>query len=149
MEIVECAGDVLSDLREFLSAADLTLSGLGAPGVRLWVALDEGDRIIGSTGFELSDDGRHALIRSVAVDPAHRSRGMGGDLARFALARATDAGARTAWLFSRRSGPFWRSLGFSPAERDTLAEVLADTQQVRLFQRTAQLATEIAWSRTL
>lgn len=51
--------------------------------------------------------------------------------------------------FSRRSGPFWQSLGFEPADRDELAAALADTQQVRLFQRTGQLSREVAWSREL
>lgn len=144
-----CGGDAVPGLRAFLSAADLTVSGLDEPGVRLWVGVSPDERIIGSTGFELSTDGRHALIRSVAVDPAHRSTGVGSTLARFALARAVDAGASTAWLFSRRSGPFWQSLGFAPADRDELATVLADTRQVRDFRRTGQLEGEVAWSRPL
>lgn len=102
-----------------------------------------------STGYEISEDGRHALIRSVAVRPSHRSRGRGAELARFALERARDEGADRAWLFSRRSGPFWQGLDFSPADRDELADVLAHSAQVRLFRETGQLDQEIAWSRPL
>ncbi|MDT9627884.1 hypothetical protein RTF48_24940, partial [Escherichia coli] len=58
-------------------------------------------------------------------------------------------GAMRAWLFSRRSGSFWQSLGFESADRDELAEALADTHQVRLFQQTGQLGCEVAWSRSL
>ncbi len=54
-----------------------------------------------------------------------------------------------AWLFSRRSGPFWQSLGFESADRDELAEALAGTHQVRLFQQTGQVSREVAWSRLL
>jgi N-acetylglutamate synthase-like GNAT family acetyltransferase len=139
----------LEALTAFLSDVDLTLSGLDAPGVRLWLERDEHGVIVGSTGYELSADGQHALIRSVAVSPSQRSRGRGGALARFALDRAADDGATRAWLFSRRSGPFWQSLEFVPADRDELARALADTHQVRLFQRTGQLEREIAWSRPL
>lgn len=68
---------------------------------------------------------------------------------RLALEQAAAEGATTAWLFSRRSGPFWQSLGFEPADRDRLADLLADTCQVRLFRQTGQLDHEVAWSRAL
>ena len=136
-------------LHAFLAAADLTVTGLDDPGVRLWIHRDAGGRINGSTGFELSADGRHALIRSVAVDPALRSAGLGSTLARHALAEATAAGARRAWLFSRRSGPFWRGLGFAEADRDALAAALPDARQVIAFRASGQLAREVAWSRAL
>ncbi|MFK3835002.1 GNAT family N-acetyltransferase [Microbacterium sp. NPDC087868] len=105
--------------------------------------------IVGSTGFEISADGRDALIRSVAVAPTQRARGRGRALASFALEHAAEEGARRAWLFSRRSGPFWQSLGFVPADRDELAQALAGTHQVRLFQQTGQLRCEVAWSLSL
>lgn len=149
VELEQSRPDDVAALTAFLGEVDLTLSGLDAPSVRLWLERDGDGAIVGSTGYELSREGRHALIRSVAVRPTHRSRGSGSALANFALARAADEGARTAWLFSRRSGPFWQSLGFEPADRDELAAALADTHQVRLFQRTGQLAREVAWSRPL
>ena len=139
----------LEELTSFLGEVDLTLSGLDAPTVRLWVERDGHGAIIGSTGYELSEDGRHALIRSVAVTPSRRSRGRGSELARFAVDRAAAEGARRAWLFSRRSGPFWQGLQFEPADRDELARVLAGTHQVRLFVETGQLQHEVAWSRPL
>jgi N-acetylglutamate synthase-like GNAT family acetyltransferase len=139
----------VAGLTAFLGEVDLTLSGLDAPSVRLWIERAPDGTVTGSTGYELSEDRRHALIRSVAVSPAARRSGHGSDLARFALARASEEGAGRAWLFSRRSGPFWQKLGFTPADRDALAAVLADTHQVRLFTGTGQLAREVAWSRAL
>lgn len=136
-------------LTAFLREVDLTLSGLDEPTVRLWTQRDADGAIVASTGYEMSADGRHALIRSVAVSPAHRSRGRGSALARFALEAAAEEGARNAWLFSRRSGPFWQGLGFAPADRDDLADALAHTHQVRLFRETGQLGQEVAWSRPL
>ena len=136
-------------VREFLSAMDLTLSGLDSPTVRLWMHRDGDGRIIGTTGYELSTDRRHALVRSVAVDPSLRKTGAGSELARFALDEASREGASTAWLFSRRSGPFWQKLGFAPADRHELAGVLSETHQVRLFDETGQLERETAWSRPL
>ena len=136
-------------LRNFLSSADLTLAGLGTPTVRLWTERDTDGAVIGSTGYELSSDGGHALIRSVAVAPSHRVAGAGSRLALHALSEAARSGAGRAWLFSRRSGPFWQKLGFEPADREELAVVLSQTHQVRLFRESGQLAREVAWSRPL
>ncbi|WP_336631073.1 MULTISPECIES: GNAT family N-acetyltransferase [unclassified Microbacterium] len=144
-----CTTSDVDALRSFLRRVDLTLSGLDAPTVRLWIDRDRDRGIIGSTGYEMSGDGRHALIRSVAVDLDRRTRGRGSALASFAVSRAAEAGATTAWLFSRRSGLFWQSLGLAPADRDELARALGDTHQVRLFQRTGQLEREVAWARAL
>ncbi|MEV7692128.1 GNAT family N-acetyltransferase [Microbacterium sp. NPDC089189] len=141
--------DDVAALTAFLAEVDLTLSGLDAPSVRLWIERDESGAIVGSAGYEISGDGHHALIRSVAVSPSQRLRGRGRALAGFALARAAEEGARRAWLFSRRSGPFWQSLGFEAADRAGLAEALADTHQVRLFRQTGQLSREVAWTRPL
>ncbi|MGO4533446.1 GNAT family N-acetyltransferase [Leifsonia sp. 2MCAF36] len=141
--------DDVDELRAFLSQADLTIAGLESPAVRVWVDRGPDGSIIGSTGFELSADGANALIRSVAVTSTRRTAGEGTDLARFALEEAARSGATRAWLFSRRSGPFWQKLGFSLADRDALAAVLPDTQQVRLFTETGQLEREVAWARDL
>ena len=137
------------ELAEFLHIVDLTLTGLDAAELRLWIERDEHGEIVACTGFELSADGEDALIRSVAVVPSLRAAGHGTRLARYALDRALDAGARRAWLFSRRSGPFWQKLGFQPADRDELARVLADTHQVRSFVESGQLEREVAWSKRL
>ena len=139
----------VADLHELLTRADLTLSGLEAPTVRLWLLRDGDGQVQGSTGFELSADGRHALIRSVAVAPGRRGEGLGLRLARYALVHAEREGAGRAWLFSRRSGPFWQRLGFEAADRAALARVLAGTHQVELFRQTGQLDREVAWSRSL
>ncbi len=149
MELRPATAADSDELAAFLRLVDLTVSGLDAPTVRLWLERDTDGSIAGSTGFELSADGRHALIRSVAVHPDGRAAGRGTALARFALAASAAAGAETAWLFSRRSGPFWVRLGFSPADRDQLVAALATTHQVRLFVEMGRLAREVAWSRAL
>lgn len=137
------------DVLGFLRRVDLTLAGIGEPGVWLWIERDSAGVIVGMTGYEVNAAGTDALIRSVAVDPTRREAGAGTRLARFAMDAARDAGARRAWLFSRRSGPFWQKLGFSSADRDALAAALPDAWQVRLFVETGQLQREVAWSAAL
>jgi N-acetylglutamate synthase-like GNAT family acetyltransferase len=135
------------ELIEFLRSTDLTVSGIGEPEVRLWVDLDVDGRIVGSTGFELVGD--NVLLRSVAVHPSLRATGRGTELARFALDTAASLGAQRAWLFSRRSGPFWQKLGFESADISELAAALDTTHQVRAFTTSGQLRYETAWSRPL
>ncbi|MER5391624.1 GNAT family N-acetyltransferase [Saccharopolyspora sp. NPDC002686] len=147
--LVRVEDEHVAGLTAFLQDVDLTLSALDSPDVFLWIDRDGTGRITGSTGFELSADRRHALIRSVAVHPSARRAGYGSALARFALGAAAREGARSAWLFSRRSGPFWQKLGFVHANRDELAAVLPDAHQVRLFVESGQLQREVAWSRRL
>jgi N-acetylglutamate synthase-like GNAT family acetyltransferase len=139
-------GDI-SELRAFLRATDLTTFGLGDADLHLWIDLDPDGRIVGCTGFELA--GASALVRSVAVLPSLRGAGRGTWLARFALEQASALGASDAWLFSRRSGPFWRSLGFEPAPMDDLVAAVGATQQVLAFTVTGQLDYESAWTRAL
>jgi N-acetylglutamate synthase-like GNAT family acetyltransferase len=142
-------GADVDDLLAFLTVADLSVAGLDSPRVHLWVSRDGAGRIVGSTGYELSETGDDVLIRSVAVDPAMRRGGVGSELAAFAIAAAAASGARRAWLFSRRSGGFWQKHGFEPADRFELAVVLAGTHQVELFRESGRLETEVAWSRVL
>ena len=149
MTYLQVANDDVRELRAFLSEADLTIAGLDSTAVRVWVERDHDGKIVGSTGYEASTDGADVLIRSVAVSSARRTVGAGTRLARFALEEAASSGATRAWLFSRRSGPFWQKLGFSLADRNELAAVLSDTQQVRLFTETGQLEQEVAWTRDL
>lgn len=78
-----------------------------------------------------------------------RAAGLGSELARFAIDAARDAGAERAWLFSRRSGPFWQKLGFGRVHTEALAEALDDTAQVALFRQTGQLGRGVGWVRTL
>ena len=136
-----------SDLAAFLARVDLTTVGLDDPASRIWLQLDADGRIEATTGFEIA--GTDALIRSVAVHPSLRGTRLGTTLALFALDRAADAGATRAWLFSRRSGPFWLRLGFEPADRDELASALAETHQVKAFTASGQFVHEVAYSRPL
>ena len=142
-------GPEVPELLAFLEAADLTTAGLDAPGARYWLHRDERGAVVGSTGFELAASGTDALIRSVAVVSGARQTGLGSELARFALAGAASAGAQRAWLFSRRSGPFWQKLGFERSQTTSLATALASTSQVALFTETGQIDREVAWSRPL
>lgn len=92
MAFERVSGGDVDDLRAFLHDVDLTLAGLDEPTVRLWMERNDNGALVGSTGFELSADGEHALIRSVAVAPEHRTAGAGSRLARYAMDQARPRG---------------------------------------------------------
>ncbi len=145
--LVRSGPDDVNDVISFLRAVDLTLTGLDDPALRLWIRRDEHGAIDATTGLEL--EGENALIRSVAVSPGTRGQGLGLALARFSMERAAESGAEHAWLFSRRSGPFWQRLGFTLTDRSELVRVLSTTHQVRAFADSGQLEREVAWTRPL
>jgi N-acetylglutamate synthase-like GNAT family acetyltransferase len=134
-------------LGAFLATAGLDATALDDPEVFLWIDLDPDGRIVASTGFELAGD--RALIRSIAVAPHLRGAGRGTELAQFALDRARESGATTAWLMSRRPGSLWRELGFERADIHQLAAALLTTRQVRAFAEAGRLDYETAWTRPL
>ena len=142
--MIRVTAESLEEVNAFLAGSDLTLAG---PTAELWMQRDAAGHITGTTGYELS--GSNALIRSVAVRPELRTSGLGSTLATYALDAAREAGAKTAWLFSRRSGPFWQKLGFEAATTNELAAALTDSAQVQLFRTTGQLEREVAWRREL
>lgn len=106
---MRCQVTETNELADFLRDADLTYSGLNEPGVRVWVQRNDTGAITASTGYELSADGRHALIRSVAVHP------------RAALA---GTGSRTGFMGARTRARGGRDYGMvvQPAVGTVLAE---------------------------
>ena len=60
------------------------LADLSFADYLMWVRRDDAG-IAASAGYELSADGRHALVRSTAVRPDLRGRGAGLAAARFAV----------------------------------------------------------------
>jgi amino-acid N-acetyltransferase len=58
------------------------------------------------------------MIRSVAVDPAWRGRGLGGRLTRVVLDLAEQAGVQRIYLLTETAPDFFRGFGFRPIQRD-------------------------------
>jgi len=70
----------------------LDLSGLQAPDVRVWVAL-EGDDLVGTVALaRLADD--HEELKSMRTEPARRGRGVASSLLAHALDDARRRGVR-------------------------------------------------------
>jgi len=93
-----------------------------SPATTVFVARDEGGRIVGSLTLAVFrvPTGVRAWIEDVVVDDAARGQGAGEALVRAALDLAAKAGARTVDLTSRPSreaaNRLYQRLGFTPRE---------------------------------
>jgi demethylmenaquinone methyltransferase/2-methoxy-6-polyprenyl-1,4-benzoquinol methylase len=123
-------------------------AGLAADGIadgagRYWIAFGPTEEAVGAVGIEWHE--ANALVRSVAVAPAHRLQGYGSALVRHALGEARRAGCTRAYAFSTGAGSFFGRLGFVEVPVDEAARALADTRQVVRYRSTGALERERAW----
>ena len=110
-------------IEKLLTDLKLPVDGVGDWIRYFWVA-ETGGKIVGVAGIELYGDG--ALLRSVAVDPARRSSGLGRTLVDCALSAARASGAREAFLLTTTAERYFPKLGFAGTTRD---EVPAGVQR--------------------
>ncbi len=80
-----------------------------------WVAVDR-SRIIGCVGLEPYLP--VVLLRSLAVAPDYRGRGLGKNLVRQALAASRDLGALRVVLLTTTAEDYFHRFGFRPVPRD-------------------------------
>ncbi|MFB9666104.1 GNAT family N-acetyltransferase [Curtobacterium citreum] len=84
---------------------------------------DAAGSVVASTGYETGPDGRHVLLRSVAVGPALRGSGTGTVLAGFAMTAARSSPPcspgrprSSCSVRADSSGARWRGVGRSGGE---------------------------------
>lgn len=111
----------------------LASSGLPLAGVRealpTFVIAEADETIVGVAGLEVCCD--NALLRSVAVDAAWRSHGLGRALVTRVLTDAEARGIRALYLLTTTAERYFPSFGFQQITRDQVpAEVLA-TEEFR------------------
>ena len=90
-----------------------------------------------------------SLIRSTAVLPAARSRGLGRALVLSALTHASLRGDGTVYLFSSEAGDYWKRFGFEPATAAEIEAALPDTPQVRSGLTRGWIHDEQVWKHAL
>jgi len=131
----------LGEVKPLLAACGLPTSDLREDGLYL-VARDK-DELCGVAGLEQL--GATALLRSVAVHPKWRSKGIARALCDAIARHAREQGARRLYLLTTDADRYFSGLGFRKAERSALPpEVQATTQ----FRETCP-QTAIAMSRDL
>jgi amino-acid N-acetyltransferase len=92
------------------------------------VAQEQG-KVLGVVGFEL--DGTDALLRSLAVAPACRGRGLGDRLVLRAVMAAKALGAHRLHLLTTTAEGFFARRGFRTVAREQVPPAVAATREFR------------------
>jgi len=107
-------GDV-DAIKQLLEQNDLPLAGVDEHWKTFLVAR-EGDRIVGCAGSEAYANA--ALVRSIAVVPEYRSRGIGRLLVRHLIDRLSTRGIREFYLLTTTASEYFKKRGFKKCDRD-------------------------------
>jgi amino-acid N-acetyltransferase len=147
MEYRPAAAADLDRIRALLGASDLPVQDL-TPALMSWfIVASEAGVLVGCVGLQRLADG--ALLRSLAVEPAHRGRGIAARLCDEAEESARRAGVQDLYLLTTTAAEYFAGRGFRRVERYSLpASVQATAQFTRLCPATA-VAMHKSLSRTL
>ena len=112
-----------------LSRAGLPTADLvGNAGIQFWLTEDAVGPV-GVIGLERAGDA--ALLRSLAVVPRSRDRGIGTLLVKHIEREAAALGVRQLALLTETAEPFFARLGYRVVGRDTIANALQETAEFR------------------
>ncbi|HET7373920.1 MAG TPA: arsenic resistance N-acetyltransferase ArsN2 [Gemmatimonadaceae bacterium] len=109
----------------------LTASSLPLDGVRealpSFVLAEAGETLVGVAGLEVCCD--NALLRSVAVDPAWRSQGIGRLLVTRVIADAESRGIHALYLLTTSAERYFPGFGFREITRNEVPEDVRATAE--------------------
>lgn len=119
----------LPAVRRLLETADLPADDLAIADGTVGLVTGGPERITAAGALEIH--GRYGLLRSIVVDPEHRSRGLGSSIVRRLLTEASARDLRQIWLLTETAAPFFAELGFERTDR---------TSAPRAIQRSSEFA---------
>jgi amino-acid N-acetyltransferase len=118
----------LPAVEALLVASELPLAGV-AEALHTFVVAEAGSELVGVAGLEVCCD--DALLRSVAVAPAWRSRGLGRELVTRVIADAESRGIRALYLLTTTAERYFPSFGFQRVARTDVPPDVLETEEFR------------------
>ncbi len=135
--------DGLPEILELLSEVQLPHDGVAENIANFFVARDASSRLVATIGLERY--GNTALLRSAAVAPQYQGCGVGSQLTRHLLERATSDGVeRIVLLTSTASGFFARHFGFCETPRTAFDNELAASSEWNLPRCSSAVCMSLA-----
>ena len=122
-------GEDLAQITELLAASDLPTAGV-AEALDGFVVADDGTNIVGVVGIENCCDS-YALLRSTAVSPLWRGRGLGRRLVERAVSEAEGQGIAALYLLTTTAETYFPSFGFSVVTRAEVPDEVKATEEFR------------------
>src|SRR5712691_2987935 len=113
---------------DLLGSCGLPVEGVADNLGRFLVAEEDG-KILATSGLEMGED--CALLRSVAVEPASRGKGLGVEIVRQILRLASVSDARTVYLLTTTAAVFFTRFGFKPVLRAEIEAEFRDSAETR------------------
>lgn len=116
----------LSPIEDLLRQSDLPLDGVSDSLSSFVVAEREG-RVIGVAGLE--ECGDYGLLRSAAVNPEWRGRGLGRTLVERVISDAESIGLRALYLLTTTAEKYFPAFGFHETTRDAVPAAVQATAE--------------------
>jgi arsenate reductase len=115
MPIVAALAEDLGSIRALLEQQNLPVADIDEQSLRSFLVVRDGRQVFGTVGLDLLGD--CALLRSLAVSPAWRGAGLGGQLVAAAEALAASRGIGHLYLLTTDADRFFGARGYRVAER--------------------------------
>ncbi len=122
-----CASDK-QEVLDLLSGAELPTEDLSDEKMQnFMVARSEDNSVIGVVGIEMFQE--NGLLRSLAVQPAYRGKGLGGQLTREIESFARSSGIKTLYLLTLTAADFFPKFEYQVIPRDRAPEPIQNTAE--------------------
>jgi amino-acid N-acetyltransferase len=118
----------LRGIEQLLTTSNLPLAGV-AEALPGFIVAESRGAIVGTAALEVCCD--NALLRSVAVAPEWRSRGLGRALVTRVIAEAEARGLRALYLLTTTAEHYFPSFGFDRITRDEVPRDLRQTEEFK------------------
>lgn len=125
--LVTESAEQFSEIKQLLSDSALPISDISPSKSLLFFGCRPDAKLVGVIGVEVY--GPVALLRSLAVIPSHRHRGLGRSLVEFAEAQAASLGVESLYLLTTTAEAFFSRLGYMPASREDAPPSIKATAQ--------------------
>lgn len=116
----------LDAIKALLTASDLPTAGVDDHW-KTFIVAKENDKVVACGGAEAYQF--VALIRSVVVEPGHRSSGLGRRIVRQLLDRLASRGLREFYLLTTTAEEYFRKRGFKTIDRDEVHPQLLSSRE--------------------
>lgn len=117
----------LEKLQQFLKKNKLPFQDVKLEGSLYFTYRDEHQNIIGSGGLEVY--GKHALLRSLAVDENHRHKKLGVSIVTALMTKAKELNVENLFLLTETARDFFEKKGFQDIDRAEVPEALRNSSE--------------------
>ncbi|MCY4468536.1 MAG: arsenic resistance N-acetyltransferase ArsN2 [Thiotrichales bacterium] len=114
-------------IARLLRAAGLPVEDLDVAMLDAFVVATEGEVCVGVAGLEIYES--YALLRSLAVEPRHRSRGLGAKLVDAVETEAQARGVTALYLLTTTAATFFERVGYTAHDRAAVPPAIAATTE--------------------